>query len=278
MNTKMIAMDLDGTLLDSRKQLSLKVKTVLKDCADRGIHVVLASGRARCGVDPLAKELSVVRYVLTTNGGGVWDLQQNRLIYSRPLDRKVVLDLIDLVAPYPVMYDVYVDGIGKSETKFLEHLEDYGVCGPIRQLVLDTRELVPGIRQYVEAGTRPVEKMNLFFADMDLRRQIRKLLMGDDRIAVTSALENNLEINARGTDKGDGLSHLAGFLHVSREEIVAFGDGENDIAMLQFAGLGVAMENSANEVKLAADVVTMSNDQDGVAYAIEKYILQEEDR
>lgn len=278
MNIKMIAMDLDGTLLNSRKQLSTKVKSVLKECAARGIHVVLASGRARCGVDPLAKELSVVRYALTTNGGGVWDLQQNQLIYSRALDREVVLDLIDQVSPYPVMYDVYVDGIGKSETKFLEHLEDYGVCGPIRQLVLDTRELVPGIRQYVEMGTRPIEKMNLFFADMDLRQRLRKLLAADDRITVTSSLENNLEINARGTDKGDGLSHLAEFLGIPREGVMAFGDGENDIAMLRFAGLGIAMANSLEEVKLVADAVTGSNDQDGVAYAIEKYILHEEDR
>lgn len=278
MNTKIIAMDLDGTLLNSKKQLSKRVKAVLRDCADRGIHVVLASGRARCGVVPLAKELPVVRYVLATNGGVVWDLEKNQLIYSRPLDKEAVLNLIDKVSPYPVMYDVYVDGIGKSETKFLEHLEDYGVHGHLRQLVLDTRELVPNIRQYVEEGNCPIEKVNLFFADVELRQRIRELLSGDERLSITSAIENNLEINAQGADKGDGLSHLAEYLNISREEIVAFGDGENDIAMLRFAGLGVAMDNAGEEVKRAADVVTKSNDEDGVAFAIEKYILHEEDR
>lgn len=278
MDIRMIVMDLDGTLLDSRKQLSSKVKSILRDCADRGIHVVLASGRARCGVMPLVKELSVVRYVLTTNGGGVWDLKQNQSIYSRHLDKGVVLELIDKVSPYPVMYDVYVDGIGKSETRFLNHLEDYGVRGSIRQLVLDTRELVPGIRQYVEDGARPIEKMNLFFAEEALRQQIRKLLMEDNRIAVTSSLENNLEINAWGTDKGDGLFHLAEHLKVPREKIMAFGDGENDIAMLKFAGMGVAMANASEDVKRAADAVTKSNDEDGVVFAIEKYVLHEEDR
>lgn len=276
MKYRLVATDLDGTLLDSQKRLSERTKAALRACTDRGIYVVLATGRAKVGVMPLVEEIGGIRYVLTTNGGTVLDLETDTVLHSHGLAPETVLELIDTVSPYPLMYDVYVDGMGKSQNSFLGNLEHYGVTGRIKDMILATREPVEDIRQYMETCGRPVEKVNLFFADEALRQQIRGLLSGRKELAVTSSLYNNLEINAAGADKGDGLARLARHLGLNREEIVAFGDGENDLTMLEYAGLGVAMANGTEAAKSVANLVAEANDEDGVAKILEQLEKTEE--
>lgn len=276
MQYRLIATDLDGTLLDSQKRLSERTKAALRACEAQGVHVVLATGRAKVGVMPLVEEIGGIRYVLTTNGGTVLDLETDTVLYSHGLAPEVVLELIDMVSSYPLMYDVYVDGMGKSQNSFLDNLERYGVTGRIKDMILATREPVGEIRQYVKTCGRPIEKVNLFFADEALRQQIRSLLTGRNELAVTSSLYNNLEINAAGADKGDGLARLARHLGLKREEIIAFGDGENDLTMLKYAGLGVAMANGTEAAKCVADLVAEANDEDGVAKILEQLEKTEE--
>ena len=120
-----------------------------------------------------------------------------------------------------------------------------------------------------------MDKVQGVFADMKEREQAWQELKRFDSLELVGSLKYNIEINAAGVNKGKGLLELGGILGISREEIMAFGDGDNDIAMLREVGFGVAMENADEEVKAVADYVTGSNDEDGVAKAIARFVLGE---
>ena len=120
-----------------------------------------------------------------------------------------------------------------------------------------------------------MDKVQGLFADMKEREQAWQELKQFDSLELVASLKYNIEINAAGVNKGKGLLELGEILGISREEIMAFGDGDNDIAMLREVGFGVAMQNADEEVKAVADYVTGSNDEDGVAKAIARFVLGE---
>ena len=143
----------------------------------------------------------------------------------------------------------------------------------ILDLVRKTRKPVQDNIAYIKEKRVPADKINMFFIEEDARVRMRKTLAEIPGILVTSSLSNNLEINATGANKGDALLQLAEYLGIKQEETMAFGDGENDITMLRTAGIGVAMGNAEPSVKAAADYVTVTNNEAGVAAAIRKFVL-----
>jgi hypothetical protein len=155
----------------------------------------------------------------------------------------------------------------------MDHLENYGLNSVSQTMVRSTRILVPDIIRYVEETGQDAEKINIFVKDPAEREPIKKELSAIPGIVICSSLYNNLEINAEGATKGNALLWLADYLGIAREETMAFGDGENDVPMLEAAGIGVAMANGVDAAKAAADELTLTNDEDGVAAAIERLVL-----
>lgn len=273
MKIKLIALDLDGTLLNNKKQLSKQNLEAMTACIERGIYVVPATGRTVEGIPEAFKGLPGVRYAITLNGGSVIDIETKQIIAERKLDNQKTLELLDIISEYHVMYDVYIDGRGISEERFYYHLDEFGVSPELQELVKTTRRVKPSIKEHVRETGVPVEKINLYFNNLEDRKRLREVLIQDPNIIVTSSLENNLEINALGATKGQGLLRLASHLGVGIDETMACGDGENDVTMIQTAGIGVAMANGDEELKAIADFVTASNEEDGVAQAIRRFAL-----
>ena len=137
-----------------------------------------------------------------------------------------------------------------------------------------TRKPVPDVLALVEKENRGMDKVQALFADMEEREQAWEELSRLGGLALVGSLGYNIEINAAGVNKGTGLIRLGELLGIRREEIMACGDGDNDAAMLREAGFGVAMANAEDPVKEAADYITDSNDEDGAAKAIEKFVLE----
>lgn len=275
MSVKLVAFDLDGTLLDSKKNISFRNLKALEDCAGRGIHIVPATGRTILGVPEAVKNLPGVRYAITLNGGVILDLRKPAVIDEQKLNSGVTLEILDIVSKYHVMYDAYIEGIGITESKFYDHLDDYDIPEEIQKLVRITRQMVPEIKAYIKERAVPVEKINLYFNDYREREEVRRIIGARKDVIVSSSMENNLEINAIGATKGEGLMRLVSYLGLTMAETMACGDGENDFNMIQMAGIGVAMKNSDDRLKLLADYVTDHNDEDGVARAIERFVLYE---
>lgn len=276
MNIKLIAVDLDGTLLDSKKRLSGTNRQALALCAQKGIWIVPCTGRTVSGIPEEIKTIPGVRYAITTNGAVIEDMEEKNVIDTRMLSRELALELLRFVDQYRVMYDPYIDRRGITEPRFFEHLPEYGLTQELQEMVRQTRDVYPNIIEYVEKNNKPVEKINLFFPDMEERARLRAELEKRTDILVTSSLPNNLEINSPDATKGDALARLAAHLGLKREETMAFGDGENDFSIIQEAGIGVAMKNGKEELLAAADYITDTNDEDGVASAIHRLVFKTE--
>lgn len=270
---KLVALDLDGTLLDSGKQVTARTREVLKECEKRGIQVVPATGRGRNAVAETILTLPGVRYGIFTNGSSVWDLQEDRELFADCIDWKTAQMTVGILRRYPIIYDMYINGGGVCERHFLDTLEDFGLSAYLCQFLRKTRKMVDDIIPYLEETHAPVQKMNLIFRDKETKHITRKALEQLPELLVTSSLPHNLELSAAGVTKGSGLRKLSEYLNVKPNETMACGDGENDLPMLRAAGIGICMENGAPFLKEQADWITLSNDEDGVAAAIERWAL-----
>ena len=170
------------------------------------------------------------------------------------------------------LIDVYVEGRAYTGAATFEAL--VAAAPPaMRTYFSTTRTVVADQVRWLETETRPVEKLTMLFTNEALRDTAFRVYQDSGRFEVTSSIPNNLELNGKGVDKGKALLTLAGLLGLDRSQVMACGDSINDLAMLRAAGLGVAMGNAAPEIAAAADVRTACNDEDGVAKAIEWYVL-----
>ncbi len=278
MDIRIVATDMDGTLLDDEKRVPQKNLEALRACAEKGIEIVPATGRTCLGIPDELKELLGVRYAITINGAAVVDLQEDRILDTCRMPAETAVRVLEMArqSPHDIMYDAYVDGVGYTKDCFYENAEKYVPSPGLARLIRKTRRVVPDHIAFVRESGKEVEKINLYFLDMAAREEMRQKLTCLPDILVSSSIPNNLEINAAGADKGSALLRLAELLGVERRQTMAFGDGENDLTMIRLAGVGVAMANGEEKVKAAADFVTCTNNEAGVAAAVERFVLQAE--
>lgn len=272
---KMVGFDLDGTLLTSDKRITKRTKEAVERAVRQGAVALPATGRPLSGIPKEVLELPGIRYALTANGARIVDVAEGKILHEELVSYETGGKVLDIFLKYDAIVEVYYDGQGYADGEKLAHIERYLPGSPMAKYVTDTRKPVADVRAFYDGQRRPTDKVQAVFATLDDREtaieEIKSALSGE--VEITGALLNNIEVNARGVNKGKGLLMLGELLGIKREEIMACGDGANDLEMLKMAGLGVAMENALDDVKEAGDVLTASNDEDGVAKAIEKYVL-----
>lgn len=269
---RIVATDLDGTLLTDDKKLTPKNKQVIEAFIEKGGYFVPATGRPISGIPEFLTDIKGVKYIILSNGAAVYDLQKKEIIYKNQFTANRAKQLIAYLRQFDTMLDFYAEGVGRMEQYYLNHLGEYDIEPEIQKVIKKTRKPVENLERFLEEHPCDVEKLNLFFADQQKRRNAFQTLEELDDVLVTSSVRNNIEINARTCNKGNALHALADYLHIPIENTMAFGDNSNDIAMLKEAGLGVAMKNGSEPAKEAGDLVSdYSNNESGVALAIEKW-------
>lgn len=272
MSCKLIAFDLDGTMLDDEKRLPDENRRALERAAELGIVLVPATGRIHNSIPPALRELPV-RYCICVNGAQVVDTNEDLTLYSADIPAERAIELAELMDGLPVIYDCYQDDWGWMSRTMYEKIDEYVSGSAIAKLTRDTRTPVDDLKATLRERGRPVQKMQMHFKDPAVRLHwlaaLPELLPD---IAVTSSISSNIELNAASANKGDALLALCAALDIAPEETLAFGDGTNDISMLRAAGIGVAMGNAVPEVKAAADMLTGSNNSAGVAQAMLRLI------
>ena len=248
---------------------------MLREAIDRGVVVLPATGRPLAGIPEEVLKFPGVRYAVASNGARIVDLKESRVLYEDLVPYETGRRVLEICSRYDSMLEIYYDGVGYAEEEKLKHLDEYVPRLPMARYIASSRRPVADVRAMHEERKAPTDKVQaLFRTTEECKKAWKEVEKEIPDIEITGALSNNIEVNAKGVNKGRGLMILGELLGIHREEIMAVGDGSNDIAMLREAGLGVAMENATDEVKAAADVVTLSNDQEGAAAAIEKYVLQ----
>ena len=280
MSCKLIAFDLDGTLLRDDKSIPPENLRALEAAAERGIHLVPATGRIVQAVPEAVRKLPFIRYYIAVNGAYVYDAGEEKTLYRGEIPVEAALRFCAYADTLPVLYDCYQENHGWISRAMFDRLEAYFQTEPgILALVYQTRTPVEELKETLRQRGRPVQKLQMYFRpeQMELRReQIQKLPELFPDLMASSSLKNNIEINSVTAGKGPALLALAERLGLTREETAAFGDGSNDLSMVRAAGLGVAMANGDEEVKAAADLITGSNEEAGVAQVIWRLLAGEE--
>lgn len=270
---KMIGLDLDGTLLNEKKQITPRTEDVLKRAIAQGVVVLTATGRPWMGVPEELQQFPGMRYALTSNGARILDIQEGRVLEEHLLSVRSAKKALEICGKYDTLQEIYFDGQGYAPREKMAHVEKYHKNPNMWEYMRRTRIPVEDIFEMVDRENRGLDKVQALFADMEEREKAWDELSKEDDLELVGSLKYNIEVNARGVNKGTGLVNLGRLLGIRREEIMAFGDGDNDTVMLQEVGFGVAMGNAEEQVKRAADYITLTNDEEGVAEAIEKFVL-----
>ena len=272
MAIKLILLDLDGTLLTGEKTLSPGNGAALERCADAGIHIVPSTGRIYCGIPQAVRDLPFVRYVVAVNGAQVYDAKEDKVLLREEIPLETAFRMFDVLDALPVIYDCYMDGFGYNCATMYERIDEFVSDPPMNDLVKRTRHPVPDLRAFLREQGRSLQKIQMFFKDPDRRvGELERLPKLFPELAVTSSLVNKIEINAKNANKGRALRFLCAHLGLEVSESMAFGDGSNDLSMIEASGIGVAMANADSILLAAADYITDSNDRDGVAKAIDRF-------
>lgn len=269
---RLIAADLDGTLLNEQKQLSERTERALRQLAERGILFVPSTGRVLHAIPEQIMKLPSVGYAILVNGGCLWDCKRQCALYREEIPKDRALELAETMKSYETMYDGYIGGFGYMAKEYYDQIEVY--CPEALQAMIKTTRCPVESLENTISALGDVQKMQMFFVDMELRKTAWEAIKkAYPDLIVTTSVYNNLEVNTRNATKGRALEKLCTCLNIKLSQTVAFGDGCNDITMLQAAGTGVAMENGAEELKEAADVIIGTNEEEGVADFLEKFIL-----
>lgn len=275
MEIKLIALDMDGTVLRSDKSVSEYTLQTFREASARGALVVPATGRIRKMLPKPVTALPFVRYAVTSNGASVIDLKENHVIYRNLISREDSFATVKLISDYHLFSETYVDGISFAEEKMFQSLNHAEIAPWLYEYLMESQIFVDDLPKHIEEINRPLEKINILFVPEKLRRTLINNLNAIAPFSLTSALDGNIEINAPTASKGDGLAFLCKTLNIRPQEVMAFGDGSNDVSMLQFAGYSFAMGNADNGIKNAAKYTAASNDDDGVARAIQTFFINQ---
>lgn len=272
---QIIALDLDGTLLNSRKELTPRSYRALELAAKRGIHIVPTTGRVYSALPVEIRELPFVRYIISVNGAQVFDLKENAVLYRSEMSWQRSVELMSYLDTLPVIYDCFMDNNAWMTAKQKELIDDFAPDEHYRKMLHEVRQAVPELKAFLAEQKRGVQKIQFFIQSMEQREQLLRELPGRfPDLLVSSSVVNNIEFNAPQANKGAALLALAGHLNIPQAATMAFGDGLNDLSMIRDAGLGVAMSNACPAALELADYVTLSCDEDGVAAAVEQFCLE----
>lgn len=260
--------DLDGTLTNQKKELTEHTKEVLIEYQKAGGTVVLASGRPTYGVRPLAEALELERYggyMLSFNGALITDCRSRKAVFESWLPEGVPQQAADLAEKYGTALLTYQGDDILTETPDNPYVLKEVIC---------TKMKVRKIENFRNTVTFPPPKCMLMENGVylaEVEQKVKEYFKGE--LSVLRSEPYFLEIMPKGVDKAKSLQRLLDILGRDRSGMIAFGDGFNDCSMLEFAGLGVAMQNAQPAAKAAADLIAPSNEDDGVAYVMESLML-----
>jgi 5-amino-6-(5-phospho-D-ribitylamino)uracil phosphatase len=240
-NFKLIALDMDGTLLNEDEKISQGNRQAITEAQEKGVYVVLSTGRSILTCRDYAKSLNLSSYLVTVNGSEIWDGSGN-LVERNLLLTEDIRMMWELAKTYQTWYwAISTDRTWRGE------------------LPVDLDD-----RQWLKFG---------FDIEEDAVREIVLEKLGKGKFEISNSSPTNIEVNALGINKAKGLLHVCNKLGITMNEVLAIGDSLNDLVMIKEAGCGVAMGNAQDIIKKAADWVTGTNREDGVAQAIRHWVL-----
>lgn len=274
---KLIAFDLDGTLLKDNKELTPRTVSALKRASEAGIQMVPTTGRLYDLLPEKLRSLPFIHYVIGVNGAELYDAWEKQILHQADLSIGEAARVFAYVRGVSAIVGGYQERKGFMSRKDVEQMERFAQGPELLRLMRSIYTPVEDLEAHFLQSGKTIQKLILFFSDLEERKRVYADMQERFAdMAVSSAVANNIEVNAKAANKGAALKSLRERLGLRREEVMAFGDGSNDITMLLEAGRGIAMGNACEEAKEAADEVTLTNEEEGVAFEIERLLKQQE--
>ena len=273
MSIKLIALDLDGTTLNSAKHIGERTRNALETAAEQGVHIVVATGRPFTALPKDVFDIYAIRYVLTSNGAAITDLKSNKIFYKNCMSPETVEAAMEMLKHTEYILEGFIGGRAYIEKEYYDYVKRTGKSFRDVNYILTTRTPVENLCDFLLKHREDVENINVNFEDAACKPALREMLLTLPNATITTSFKNNLEIGGLTTSKAEALRQMGKLLDISREEMMAAGDSPNDMAMLKEAGIAVVMGNGEEEVKAIADYITSDNDHDGVGEAVEKFVL-----
>lgn len=266
MKYKIMVLDIDGTLTNSEKKITNKTKAALLDYQERGGKIAIASGRPTKGIFPYAEQLELAKYggfIMSFNGGKIIDCSSGETVFSSNLPLDILPEICEEVYKTNVGINTYEEdklivGNGVNQYTMIE----------AKLIGLEVKE----VKDFVEYVNFDINKCLLTGCEdevLALENRLSKRV--GDRLGVFRSEPFFLEVVPKGIDKARSIDSLLKSISIKTEECIACGDGFNDITMVEYAGLGVGMANANDKLKAVANFITKSNDEDGIAYVVERF-------
>ena len=260
---RLVAIDIDDTLLTNEGKILPRVKHAIQKAAQNGVYIVLCTGRTKKGAWRFYDALNLDTLLISSGGAEVYDVHGNPVLL-RPVDPQLTKEILTYAYENGLHAQVYIDGelVYREKNSFSDTYEElYGFPGIVMPDIMEQRHIVtPKVLIIAQENQIP-----------DIRKQMEERF---PTLTIIRSKATYLEFSDAQATKGAALQWIAKHYHISRDEIIAIGDAEIDISMLQYAGTGIAVANADPETKEAADMISASNQDGGVADILEKFILE----
>lgn len=272
MNYRLVATDLDGTLLDREGRISAENWKAIEEMKSRDVYFVPTSGRCFSELPRELRESDLIRYYILSGGAVVYDKAQDRFAMTCP-EKDVKDRVLDAIFQYPICLMAHTcrESLVDAAQHNAASYESYNMNSYWVEYALEKEKPVENLKEYLYKREE-IPMMVIFFRNMDDLNACKGILSREDEILVVQSDPCNLEVVSRKAGKGNALLDLAASLGLSREETVAVGDSHNDRTMLEMAGLSLAMKNGIPEMQAIADKVICDNDSHCAKYILDHYL------
>jgi len=274
---KLICIDMDGTLLNSKHEVSDENKKAIKKAHDRGVNIALCTGRMFLSAKYYADLIGINTPIIASNGAFIKNGYNDKAIYENPLPKDIAIEIYKIAKKYRLTIQfnswnvLFMETPASEEHAYVVMNRDLPEEKRVKFII--NEKLDEAIQNYegniLKAGVieKAANKDKLWTAKEEIKDIFR------DKLHVVSSGDNNFEITVGSVSKGNAAAYLANMLNIPQEEVMCIGDSENDLSMIKYAGIGVAMGNGLDIVKEAADFITDTNDNSGVGKAIKHFVL-----
>ncbi len=273
-----IALDLDGTTLNSDGQLSGKNREAIEYAISQGVHIIIASGRAYNTLPRQILEIPGIEYAVTSNGAAVCRVPGGEVLQGLKIKEEVVHRILEITRDQEIVYEAFVEGHAYADERYVKDPVRYGASKEAVEYVKRTRKFVEDMPAFMKEHGTSLDSMDIVVKDVKMKQHIYELLEEiREEIYVTSSVSQLVEISDKHSGKAAGLRYLKEHLGISEDHMAAIGNADNDRDMICYAKYGYAVENASEDCKKAADIILGSNDHDGVAEGIYDFLhkLQE---
>ena len=270
---KLLALDLDGTILTDEKHVTPRMEAALLAAIDAGLDIVYVTGRPLTGIHDELMAIPNIRYAITSNGAVTTDLLSKARIRGAYLENDVAKAIAKIPMERNLTHSVFINGIGYCEQNFYQDQVKLYKGTKHEEYIRKSRAGTDNMDQLIDASEVGVENIWFMSHSQAERDELNELILDRWQVKTVLTAITDVEVGSPWADKGLALDDLSVTLGIDKEEILAIGDNENDLGMLRSAGIAVAMGNATDSVKQMAQILTDTNEEDGAAKVIEK-ILQ----